>query len=449
MKKSVYQPVEKLNPSDFPLLFRIFYCQVDNPYFQIANVVVAIVLFCAMAPRFFFRYKYRHDSGIAEIHHLLLQAYVLGLTGCGKSFSRFLYRLICEPLIERDRISEHEELQYAELKRTCRKTKDLPPEPVTVRLCLNKVTANKIKKRAHMMVRKYGSPLTFMIFADELSTLIERRGSWGDLRDISKLAYDWNSETATDTAFDGSYNCSVDINWCSVINTTASVANKYFDPQSTESGGANRAIILQLGDMLGEKGPLFKALSDKDLETIHEWQDRLMKATYTDNDQLQPEHEIPMDWLWPDIEAWCDAQDAIIAKTCSKSHFAFFHRASTSAARIAAMCYYAWGENPKKRKQVRRIYFYFADLILQTNLKMFGRRFEKYAGEADEDSLDPDDSSKAPLYDQMGERFTRDALKAKVEELKLGTKARQFIHKWLSKHLIYEESENVYVKNYK
>ena len=82
---------------------------------------------------------------------------------------------------------------------------------MTVKICLNKVTKNKMVKRAHMMVRKYGDPLTFMLYTDELSSLIERRGSYGDLRDMAKQAYDYGSLTSTDTNSDQSYNATVDI----------------------------------------------------------------------------------------------------------------------------------------------------------------------------------------------------------------------------------------------
>lgn len=443
--KKVYIPVECITGRDLPPVLRIFWNQTDNRNFQIGNLLTALTCFCAMSPRLTFNYVY---DGPFNLHHLLVQLCVVGQSSDGKSFSRNIYKLLCKPLLDRDKAAEAAELEYAELKRTKSQNTDKPKEPITVKICLIKFTKNKIIKRSHMMTRKYSEPLTFMIYTDELSTLIERRGSYGDLRDIGKLAYDWGSETSVDTNSDASYNCTTDVNWCSIYNTTPAILYKYIDKDACESGNVNRMTFVMLGDLLGEPAPNYKILTEADMKLIREWQDKLMAETYTPQDNLQPMHEIPMEWLHKDEVAWCDAQREIIGKTCSNAHNSFYKRCSCTAARYAAMAYHLWGEDPRQRNHIRKLYYFLADYILKGQLKLFGRMFEQHV--VNIDYTDTNEEENAPLYDQMPKRFTRDMLKTKVDELKLGTKARQFIFKWLRKHLIFEvEGEkDVYEKLY-
>jgi len=446
MTQRTYTPVSELTAQDFPPVLRIFFRMYDNKNFSIASVVCAIICFCVLCPRKVFCYFYDKNDPITKgMHHLLLQAAVIAQTSDGKSFSARIYKLLLEPILKRDRLAEAAELEYAELKRTRSQSKDKPQEPVTVKLCHHKFTRNKMIKRCHMVIRKYLEPLTMMLYSEELSTLIERRGSYGDLRDAAKMAYD-GGELTTDTNCDASYNATVEVRWCSIYNTTPKVLYKYMDPTATESGNANRLIPLLLGDMLGEGAPGCHALNEADFQLIHDTQDRLMAETYTEDDQLQPEHVIPMEWLFKDEKLWCESQLDIIGKTCSHSHSAFYKRASNSAARIAALCYHLWGENPKKRSQCRRIYYFFADYILKNLLLLFGKQFEKEMVQID---FHPEEETDGPtLYDQMPKHFTRDQLKQKVEGGEYGTATRQFLYKWREKHLIYEVEKDVFEKLY-
>ena len=272
MKKS-FVSVEHILASDFPPVLRIFWNQTEVPEFKVANVLCVLTCLCAMSPRLRFVYFY---DGKRKPHRLLIHCFVVAQSGDGKSFSDDVYNLTMAPVIERDRKEEAKELEWVEQKRMTGDSKDKPKEPVTVKICLNKFTRNKIIKRAHMMIRKYGEPLTFMVFTNELSTLVERRGSFGDLRDIAKLAYDSGALISTDTNCDASYNATVDICWCSILNTTPRILNRYMDKDAIESGNVNRNVYIPLGDLLGDDSPMFKELTDADLELIAETQRKLM-----------------------------------------------------------------------------------------------------------------------------------------------------------------------------
>ncbi|MGN1228111.1 MAG: hypothetical protein ACI4T5_00465 [Prevotella sp.] len=440
-----FTPVTSITERDLPPVLRIFWKQTGIIGFQVANLICALTCFCTMSPRIRFLYFF---DGLRKWHHLLIHAMVLGQSGDGKSFSRDLFELLMAPILDRDLREEEKEKEYAEKKKTMG-DKFKEKEPLTVKICLFKATKNKLVKRADKMVKKYGEPLTFLMYTDELSQLLEKRGTYGDLRDLDKLAYDWGSKTSVDTNSDNSYCATADINWCSIWNTTPAILERYMDKSAIESGNVNRTIYMYLGDLLASNAPMFRDYSDKDMELIKKTQDKLMMETYGENDTLQPMIDIDMTWLFAAEKKWCEYQMLLVSKSGSYARNSFYKRCSVSAARLATMVYHLWGEDPTKRNKVKKLYYFFADYILKWQLVFFGKKYEQsiVLVNDNEDGY----GSGNTLYDKMPKRFTRDQLEAKRKEMELVTESRKTLYVWLKKRLItkVEDSETeLFEKNF-
>ena len=162
---------------------------------------------------------------------------------------------------------------------------------------------------------------------------------------------------------------------------------------------------------------------------------KLKQNTFTGDGKLQPTHLINMQWLYPDIEDWCEEQRYIITKSGSRSLEAFHVRASVSAFRLCAMIYYLWGEQPEHQEQVRKCYLYFAQSILESQMDQWGQEYEAALPKPKEKQ------DKPRIYDVMPESFTKEQLKEKIVELELKTEARQFLYKWRRSNWIYYEQE--------
>ncbi|MDD6129199.1 MAG: hypothetical protein PUB62_01065 [Prevotellaceae bacterium] len=438
MKETLTVPT--LNSADFPPAVRAYWDSAPAQ-FKVPAILTAIDCYCALATRL--RFKYTYDL---DLHALLLQVLVVAEAASGKSFTRPIVKTIMQPLKLRDQEMKRIEQAYQDLKKTSSKNKQLPEEPVTDVRCLQTITKAKLVKRADMFIRKYGEPLAFWFYNEELATMTEsNKRAFADLRTMDRLAYDLGAEYGSDTLSDASYNADVDVIYCSLFCATENALKEYMDKRSIEGGNCTRKVLTDLGDLMGEDAPRFRPLTDGEQTEINDTVQHLMNLTYAPDGRLQPVHVVPMEWMDYHVRRWCSEQRQLVLKTGSRARNCFYKRASVSAARMACLLYHLWGEDATRQKHVARFYRFMATYIVDGLLSRWGRQYEQMH-KTDEN----DDCVKVSLYDQLPDQFSRDQLRELIVKLDLSTPARVFISKWKSAKLIYASKENkdIYVKNY-
>ena len=473
-------PKKGLSASDLPPSLRVFWDTAPEQ-FRIAAILTALNCYCALGTRI--RAKYVYDL---EPHALLIQLLVLGEPGSGKSFTRPIVKQLLRPLKLKDIEQKRIEQAYNDLKKTAAKNKQLPEEPITCTRNLQTITRAKLVKRADMFIRKYGEPLAFFFFNEELATMTEsNKRAFADLNTMDRLAYDLGAEYGSDTLSDASYNADVDIIYCSLFCGTDNALNEYINKRAIEGGNCTRKILTRIDeDLLGEDAPVFRRQTEQERNLISKTVDRLMDETYTEDDLLQPILNIDMEWIENSVRKWCAEQRTIILKTGSRAHNCFYKRASVSAWRLTCMCYHLWtisnAEHPGSHSehstshpgdpnshlelvsgsvkgsvttsvsgpiQTKCIKFYrfMAAYILNGLLAQWGRQY-------DEMHKHDDDVAKGavtPLYDQVPQQFTRDQLQELCAKSGLSP-ARIFLHKWKKAKLIHQpdKHQELYIKNY-
>ena len=154
-----------LMASDLPPAVRVFW-ETAPEAFRIPAILASIVCYCALGTRL--RAKYVYDI---ELHALLVQLIVIGEPGSGKSFTRPIVKQLMRKLKLKDFEQKRIEQAYMELKKTASKNKQLPDEPLTAIRNLQTITRAKLVKRADMIIRKYGEPLAFFFFNEDLATM--------------------------------------------------------------------------------------------------------------------------------------------------------------------------------------------------------------------------------------------------------------------------------------
>lgn len=429
-----------LEAPDLPPAVRCYWASAPEN-FRIPAILTAIDCYCALGTRLRAKYVYDLDP-----HALLLQVIIVGEAGSGKSFTRPIVKQLMRPLRLRDQELKRQEQAYADLKKTQAKNKQLPEEPLTDVRCLQTITKAKLVKRADMFIRKYGEPLAFWFYNEELATMTEsNKRAFADLRTMDRLAYDLGSEYGSDTLSDASYNADVDVLYCSLFCGTENALGEYMDKRSVEGGNCTRKVIADLGDLMGDDAPRFRPLTERENREVNDTVDRLMSSTYTDDGMLQPVHLIPMRWIDSEVKSWCQEQRERVLKTGSRALNCFYKRSSVSAWRMASLLYYLWGETEESRPKVVKFYRFMADYILQGLLSKWGRQYE-HMHKMD----DPSESTQVPLYDQLPKRFSRDQLRELIVKLDLSCPVRTFLYKWRKARLIHdvEGMKDLFEKNY-
>ena len=424
---------------DLPPAVRVFW-ETAPEAFRIPAILTTIVCYCALATRV--RAKYVYDI---ELHALLVQLLVIGEPGSGKSFTRPIVKQIMRQLKLKDFEQKRIEQAYQELRKTASKNKQLPEEPLTVIRNLQTITRAKLVKRADMFIRKYGEPLSFFFFNEELATMTEsNKRAFADLNTMDRLAYDLGAEFGSDSLSDASYNADVDIIYCSLFCGTQNALGEYINKRAIEGGNCTRKIVTRIDeDLLGEDAPRFRPQTSEERRAVEEMVNRLMNETYTDDDLLQPIHEVPMEWMEETVKHWCQEQRLIVLKTGSRAHNCFYKRSSVSAWRMSVLLYHLWGEQKDARSKVIRFYQFMAQYILDGLLQEWGSRYD------DMHRIDAEtvDSKRVTLFDQTPDEFGYDQLKELCTKLGLAP-ARSFLAKWKKAKLIHQPDPNVkrYVK---
>ena len=428
-----------LQASDLPEAVRVFWDTAPEQ-FRIPAILTAIDCYCALATRV--RAKYVYDI---EMHALLVQLLVIGEPGSGKSFTRPIVKQIMRQLKLKDFEQKRIEQAYQELKKTASKTAKLPDEPLTAIRNLQTITRAKLVKRADMFIRKYGEPLAFFFFNEELATMTEsNKRAFADLNTMDRLAYDLGAEFGSDSLSEASYNADVDIIYCSLFCGTQNALDEYINKRAIEGGNCTRKIITRIDeDLLGEDAPRFRTQTAAERSIVEGMVNRLMEETYTDDDLLQPVHEVPMDWMEGSVKRWCQEQRMVVLKTGSRAHNCFYKRSSVSAWRMSVLLYHLWGEQKSARSKVIRFYRFMARYILDGLMAQWGSRYD------DMHRIDAEAAvnQRVTLYDQTPDEFTYDQLKELCMKLGLAP-GRSFLAKWKKAKLIQQPDPEVkrYVK---
>lgn len=455
-----------LSASDLPPAVRVFWDTAPDQ-FKVPAILTAIDCYCALGTRL--RAMYVYDP--LEPHALLLQLLVLGEPGSGKSFTRPIVKQLLRPLKLKDLEQKRIEQAYADLKKTASKSKQLPEEPITCTRNLQTITRAKLVKRADMFFRKYGEPLAFFFFNEELATMTEsNKRAFADLNTMDRLAYDLGAEFGSDTLSDASYNADVDIIYCSLFCGTDNALNEYINKRAIEGGNCTRKVLTRIDeDVLGEDAPLFRQQSADEKALVNRTVQQLMDETYTDEDLLQPVHMVDMDWINNAVRRWCQEQRNIVLKTGSRAHNCFYKRSSVSAWRMATLLYHLWCSelkmsderlevsdknsqpstlNPQLievQRKCTRFYRFMAQYVLSGLLNQWGKQYDEMHKHDDDVARGP----VVPLYDQIPHQFSRDQLQELTTKLGLSP-ARIFLSKWRKAKLIHQPNPNeeIYVKNY-
>ena len=420
---------------------------------KIPCLIACLSPLCALATRV--RINYYYDG--ERISALLLQVIIEAPQSSGKQFAADIEKLIMDSTLKsKDQEQRRLEQNYRERKRTRAANQKMEEEPkTTIRVIPATISKTVLVKRADYYERNLGDVLSFWMFAEELAQVTDAgKQGYSNLRTIMRTAYDFGSRFGIDYASDNSYSAIVDINICSMFCTTPSALDDYMDKKAIEGGNITRTVLCQLEDEMGSDGAIFKPYSDVQLANIKSILDKIMADCYKDDDTLQPEIYLDSKWLEKDIRAWCVSKGEEALKTGSTAIDVFRKRASVSAFRATMLCYYLYIlENDSKdvgltenqiQWRCKQLYRFFADYILGTLLRRWGKRFEELQSKRDE--ADEEGISRYRIIDRLPETFSRTEFEVLLQKNKCTSPAKKMLSMWKQKKWIIETDKYQYKK---
>ncbi len=413
---------------------------------KVAAFIACLAALCAMCPRV--RLKYFFDSRLSA---LLLQVLIEGAQSSGKSFAADIEGLIMNDTLKaRDKAMRRLEQEYRDKKKRRKANEKLEEEPeTTIRVVPPTISKTVLTKRADMYERVYGDTLTFWMFAEELAQVTDAgKNGYSNLRTIMRTAYDLGSEFGIDFASDNSYSAIVDINICSMFCATPSAIDDYFDKKAIEGGNITRTILCRLDESIGEDGAIFTPYTPEQKARIDRMLKRLMDETYDADGGLMPTVQLDTAWLDKTVCAWVRAKGKEASLSGNRALDVFRKRSSVSAFRVAALCQYLYElENVLSpeviQKRVRQIYLFMADYILDGMLERWGKRFEELNTKRENENRP---GPRNILYDQLSDTFSREQLRAVLEQQGKATPVKVFLSQWKKLRVIEEIEKDVYKK---
>lgn len=430
---------------------------------KLPSFVACLAPLCALATRIRLNYYYDGQRQSA----LLLQVIIEAPQSSGKQFAADIERLLMDHTLKaHDQEQRRLEQKYRERRRNRGQNEKMEDEPkTTIRVIPATISKTVLVKRADFYERNLGDVLTFWMFAEELAQVTDAgKQGYSNLRTIMRTAYDFGSRFGMDFASDNSYSAIVDINICSMFCATPSALDDYMDKKAVEGGNITRTVLCQLEDQIGADGAMFKPYTPEQIQTINRTLDRMMADVYTSEGALRDEMLLDTSWIERDVRKWCQQKGKEALQSGSAAIDVFRKRASVSAFRIMALCYYLYsleagsngskGDNPSNssnfsnplnliQRRCRKIYLFFADYILRMLLRRWGKTFEDLQARRVDLTAD---TGRPKLIDRLPREFSRDQLRALIQEQQVATPDRVLVSQWKANHWIEERDKFQYQK---
>lgn len=415
---------------------------------KVPSFIACLAPLCALATRVRLRYHYDGERPSALLLHVIIE----GQQSAGKSFASDIEKLLMDDTLKaRDKAQRRMEQEYREKKKRRKANEKLEQEPqTTIRVIPATISKTVLVKRSDLYERILGDVLTFWMFADELAQVTDAgKQGYSNLRTIMRSAWDLGSLFGLDFASDNSYSAIVDINICSMFCATPSAVDRYMDNDSIEGGNITRTILCQLNDEMGAEGAIFLPFSKEQRSEISTTLKLVMDDTYDTDGNLKPAMVLDTSWIDNDVVRWCRSKGKEALLSGSKAIDIFRKRASASAFRTMALCYYLYRkegtDEATAQRRCRKIYRWMADYTLDMLMKRWGKRFEqlqakRYAGEAE------GQSGRTRLIDLLDKEFTREQLRNLMAEAKVCSPDKVFISQWKANRWIEETDKNKYRK---
>ena len=416
-EEDVAKATEVLNVPPLPPVFKEWY-EVAPEDFKIPVTLCQLPILGTLGSRL--RAKYLDG----EIHSPSFQVSLEAPQASGKSFVRKLVDYELASLKEHDEQEREKEREYD------KKIKE-------INLTKTKVTAkNKeeiIGQRPQTIIRyvpatmsitkmlmrmQSAQGLHLIAFSEEIDTVYKAyKRQFSCLSDALRNSFD-NSEYGQDYASENSFSGMVKLYYNTLYCGTPNAMRRFYP--DLEDGLVSRVLFVTLADQFGKKMPVWGELDAKAKQSVDVALERLSEVSLS-GEEVQPEHEMDMDFVNKALQEWLDMQQAIAVKMNDRTRDIFCRRSAVVGFRAAMLAFYLWDE--RRTRTIKKNVSAFAVWVANCMLNQHLLRFKV-------NDVSSNTFLAQTAYDQLKDEFTMDELSVALGRNGVKSPEKMVVYKW-------------------
>ena len=361
--------------------------------------------------------------------------------GTGKGFVERFIDLLFEDLKLRDLVESEREnvfLRIMQKKGANDKSPDMPH--VSLRLI-----PPKNSEAEFLQKQRDNCGYHMFTYAAEMDSWAKGvRAAGGNKDDMIRIAWD-NGEYGQQFKSFNTFKGVVRLYWNVLITGTIAQVESYF--KNVENGLVTRCSFCSIDNQEFSEPPVWRKISKRGLETIHQFMRRCDENTYespctvspsdlmvvNDDDfdkeidwkfKFKPFKHVDMSWIMPTINAFHKEQISLAALDVDRARDTFRRRVAVRGFRLAMLCTCLW-EKPRESDLKKCIPFinWWMHVDLDNMLKLWGARYNEQT------DVMPDVSQRS-VFSALGETFTKSDVYTVCVKQGIKTPVRRILFDW-------------------
>ena len=396
-----------------------------------------------------------------ELHTTSFISIIYAPPSSGKSFVKRVVDKLLADIKARDMVSAAREMIFMNVVNRKGSNEKSPEDPkVTMR---NMPPINSLPELLIKMRNNQGYHM--FTYCEEMDTWNKgSKAQGGDKNDMFRIAWD-NGTYGQAYKSTGTFKGEVDLYWNVLITGTINQVHRYF--KDIENGLITRCSFTDLGDQRFADMPIFKRLSERDIQVIDRFMKRCDENTYTapldfdtnrlydikeeDFDQevpwryeFKPRQVCDLNWIIPDLNKWLKAQNKDAKAGVNDACDVFRRRCAVRGFRLALMCYALYPKvGEREQNVIRDFVLWFMDCDLYNMLKLWGAKFNQMMNDSETPKVSKYHNN---YFVELEDEFTTQDLAKIIQKYGGITKPVMAIHLWKKTGLIEKLSKGHYRK---
>ena len=396
-----------------------------------------------------------------ELHTTSFISIIYAPPSSGKSFVKRVVDKLLADIKARDMVSAAREMIFMNVVNRKGSNEKSPEDPkVTMR---NMPPINSLPELLIKMRNNQGYHM--FTYCEEMDTWNKgSKAQGGDKNDMFRIAWD-NGTYGQAYKSTGTFKGEVDLYWNVLITGTINQVHRYF--KDIENGLITRCSFTDLGDQRFADMPIFKRLSERDIQVIDRFMKRCDENTYTapldfdtnrlydikeeDFDQevpwryeFKPRQVCDLNWIIPDLQKWLKAQNKDAKAGVNDACDVFRRRCAVRGFRLALLCYALYPKvGEREQNVIRDFVLWFMDCDLYNMLKLWGAQYNQMMNDSEVPKVSRYHNN---YFVELEDEFTTQDLAMIIHKYGGITKPVMAIHLWKKTGLIEKLSKGHYRK---